>query len=120
MSIFNFLKSTKKDKVNSNFIGSVEIKDIVASLSNVMDPETGIDIVSLGLIYWIKAENGNILVQMTMTTPACPMSGHLSDMAKEGIENLPGIKSVEVDIVWQPVWAVDMMSDAAKRQLGWS
>jgi metal-sulfur cluster biosynthetic enzyme len=95
--------------------------DIRAVLNDVIDPEVGISVVELGLIYEVNVDDGGcMLVKMTMTTPACPMSALLTDNVKEALlHKLPQIKDVKVELVWDPPWGPDMMSDEAKRELGW-
>lgn len=96
--------------------------DIRAALKDVIDPEVGIGIVELGLIYEVHVDDeGYMLVKMTMTTPACPMSAFLTNNVKEALlRKLPQIKDVKVELVWDPPWSPDMMSDQAKQELGWS
>lgn len=95
--------------------------DIRAALKEVIDPEVGIGVMELGLIYEVStSDEGDMLVKMTMTTPACPMSALLTGNVKEALlHKLPQIKDVKVDLVWDPPWSPDMMSDKARRKLGW-
>lgn len=90
-------------------------------LRHVVDPELGINVVDLGLVYDVSVEDGRVTVAMTMTTPACPMGETLTEQAEARIQqNVPGVRSVMVDLVWDPPWRPAMMSDTAKEQLGWA
>jgi metal-sulfur cluster biosynthetic enzyme len=93
-----------------------EIRD---ALRTVIDPEIGVNIVDLGLVYGIEIADGEVRVIMTMTTPACPLGDYLADLVESGIrQRFPRVKHVTVDLVWNPPWDPAMMSDAARRQLG--
>lgn len=90
------------------------------ALRLVLDPELGINVVDLGLVYRVDVEDGNVRVAMTMTTPTCPLGETLSEQAEATIwQNVPGLKSVALDLVWDPPWKPTMMSDAAKEKMGW-
>lgn len=92
---------------------------VMEALRQVVDPELGINIVDLGLVYGSQVRNGQVHVTMTMTTPACPMEELMMEMVHSAIlRELPDARSVEVDLVWEPLWKPDMMSPAAKAQLG--
>jgi metal-sulfur cluster biosynthetic enzyme len=92
---------------------------VLDALRQVVDPELGVNIVDLGLVYGTEVRDGHVHVKMTMTTPACPMEELLMEMVHSAIlRELPAARSVEVDLVWDPPWQPEMMSDEAKRQLG--
>lgn len=92
---------------------------IVEALRQVVDPELGINIVDLGLVYSVDVRDGDVRVTMTMTTPGCPLMGNLLGMADESIrQTVTGVTSVEVELVWNPPWDPSRMSEAAKIQLG--
>lgn len=94
-------------------------EQILDALRGVIDPEIGINIADLGLVYSAEEADGNIRVTMTMTTAACPMGGMLKDQARDAIKKrFPEAKSVNVELVWSPPWNAEMMSDEAKRKLG--
>ena len=94
--------------------------EIVRALRAVIDPELGIDVVSLGLIYGAEREGGTAKVTMTMTSPACPMGSMLLDDAKEVVEStVSGIEHAEVELVFEPRWTPERMSDEARRALGY-
>ncbi|MGH3198977.1 MAG: metal-sulfur cluster assembly factor [Streptosporangiaceae bacterium] len=89
------------------------------ALSGVYDPELYLDVVSLGLVYGVRKENGAIVVEMTMTTPGCPASEILPDMAREAIAGaVGGTAAVDVRVVWDPPWSPAMMDDSAAAELG--
>ena len=91
-------------------------------LCDVIDPEIGINIVDLGLIYDIRlSADGTAAIRMTLTTPGCPLGGYLTDAIHDTLQYVPGVAGVDVQIVWDPPWDPDgMMSDWAKEQLGWN
>ncbi len=87
-------------------------------LRTVTDPELNIDIVSLGLIYDVKpGKTGLVRVEMTLTTPGCPLAPVIDRMVKEALEPL-GVKGVEIDLIWDPPWTKDMMSEEGRLRLG--
>lgn len=96
------------------------VSEVRRALGSVIDPEVGIDIVSLGLVYAIDATGGAVSVQMTMTTPACPLGEHLVLDAKRCIQELPGVQSVEVELVWEPPWEPTRMSPEVRARFGWA
>jgi metal-sulfur cluster biosynthetic enzyme len=91
------------------------------ALRTVIDPEMGIDVVELGLIYGIEvAADNTVAVRMTMTTPACPLGEFLRDSAECAIRDaVPEAPAVSVALVFEPPWTPDRISAAARRQLGW-
>lgn len=89
------------------------------ALRTVIDPELGINVVDLGLVYDIHVEGERIEILMTMTTPACPLGAHITAEAAYMVEQATGSRDVTIDLVWSPAWTPMMMSLAAKRELGW-
>lgn len=87
-------------------------------LKEVIDPELGVNIVDLGLVYDIKNEDGHVYVEMTLTTPGCPLHDTLTHAVKKCLSKDPSIASVDVNVVWNPPWNPHMMSENAKKQLG--
>jgi len=111
---------TKKDlkELTEEEIESVKEK-ILAALETVIDPELGIDIVNLGLIYEVKFESdGKTTIKMTLTTMGCPMADVLTDQIHEVLEELDEVHKVEVQLVWQPAWTTERMSRYARIALG--
>lgn len=90
---------------------------ILEKLKAVIDPEIGINIVDLGLIYNLDFDEKKITVTMTLTTPGCPMHNSITKWVKEALSQIANVE-VSVNLVWQPPWTPDDMSDAAKKQLG--
>lgn len=91
------------------------------ALREVMDPEVGVNILDLGLIYQVLVgDKGLVKVEMTMTTPACPLGSLITDNVRESLQHVPGVDDVEVTLVWDPPWSPGMMTEEARRQLGWS
>ena len=89
-------------------------------LRTVIDPELGVNIVDLGLVYDIAVgDGGAVLIEMTLTTPGCPLGGFLEDQIHACLMQLPQVGDVRVELVWEPPWEPAAMSDAAKEQLGW-
>ncbi|BCJ31675.1 metal-sulfur cluster assembly factor [Actinocatenispora sera] len=88
-------------------------------LREVIDPELGVNIVDLGLVYGIRVADGLARIRMTLTTPGCPLGAYLDDEVRACLWAAPGVADVEVQVVWDPPWRPEMMSDRAKAQLGW-
>jgi metal-sulfur cluster biosynthetic enzyme len=93
-------------------------ENVLEVLSGVYDPEIPIDIVNLGLIYGVDIEDGNVHVKMTMTAPGCPSSAEIAAEAKILIEELPGVRSASIEIVWDPPWDPSRMSEDARQSMG--
>lgn len=92
---------------------------IVEVIKTVFDPEIPVDIYELGLIYEIKADaEGKVLVEMTLTSPACPSAQQIPSEVRYKVKSIPGVTEAWVDIVWEPPWDKDRMSEAAKLSLG--
>lgn len=88
-------------------------------LRNVIDPELGLNIIDLGLIYEMQVdENDRVHILMTFTTAGCPISGTLLKGVHEALEPL-GFQEIKVDVTYSPPWSPDRMSDEAKRRMGW-
>jgi metal-sulfur cluster biosynthetic enzyme len=112
----SFKKFDKSDKPAANVELSEEI--VYAALKNVYDPEIPVSIVDLGLIYDVAISSGNnVNLKMTLTTPGCGMGAMIAGQAEEAIREA-GAKNVLVEVVWDPPWNPDMMSDEAKTKLG--
>jgi FeS assembly SUF system protein len=92
---------------------------IVGALSKVFDPEIPVNIYELGLIYEVIVDRSSLVgIRMTLTAPACPAAQFLPTEVERRVAEIPGVTGVKVDIVWDPPWDRDRMSDAAKLQLG--
>lgn len=88
------------------------------SLKKVLDPELRINIVDLGLVYDVREEGGEVEVEMTLTSPGCPLAGVIDERVKEEVGKIKGVKNITIEIIWDPPWTEDMMSDEAKAELG--
>lgn len=88
------------------------------ALKGCYDPEIPVNIVDLGLVYEVKVEDGDVRVKMTMTAPGCPLSAWIARQAEDAVRSLEGVKDVHVELVWDPPWTPDRMSEEAKRTLG--
>ncbi|MCC6217479.1 MAG: metal-sulfur cluster assembly factor [Polyangiaceae bacterium] len=91
-----------------------------ARLRDVIDPEVGLNIVDLGLVYGVEVQGGEVTVQLTMTTPACPLGDQIVEDARDRISDEVGVVAVHVDLVWEPPWSPERMSPEARQTLGWS
>jgi FeS assembly SUF system protein len=93
--------------------------EIVEALKTVFDPEIPVNIYELGLIYDIDIQaEGAVQVKMTLTSPGCPVAGSLPGEVKDKVAGVPGVTSVDVELVWDPTWNPSMMSEAARLELG--
>lgn len=93
--------------------------DVTNMLKNTVDPEIGINIVDLGLVYEIKIdENNNINLKLTMTSPMCPVTSVIMADAQLRLETLPGVGKVELDLVWEPAWSPEMISEEYRVSMG--
>ena len=96
-------------------------EQIRESLKQVLDPEVGVNIVDLGLIYKVEIRPEEVYVQLTMTSPACPLHGVITRNMDQVIrEAFPDLGEMTIELVWEPAWTPELMSDSAKKQLGWS
>ena len=93
-------------------------EQILQVLKDVIDPEIGINIVDLGLVYNIKETENNITVTMTLTTPGCPMHNSITQWVENAVKQFAPSKTAVVNLVWEPKWLPDRMTNEAKKQLG--
>lgn len=99
---------------------TAELQDrMIDALQSVIDPELGIDLVNLGLIYGMSLTDGVATVTMTLTTVGCPISQVLENMIGTALEKLPEVNDVKIDIVWEPAWSPSKMSRYARVALGY-
>ncbi|MDR2098876.1 MAG: metal-sulfur cluster assembly factor [Rickettsiales bacterium] len=95
-----------------------EEADVIDAIKLVFDPEVGVDVYNLGLIYRISiAENGDAGIDMTLTSPTCPMAEEMPQQVADTVADLEGIGEVEVKLVWEPAWDLSKMSEEAKFQM---
>ena len=91
---------------------------VIDALRTVYDPEIPVNIYDLGLIYDLRIDEGNkVAVKMTLTTPACPVAGQMPGMVEQAVRHVDNVAECEVDLVWDPPWNPDMMTEAARLQL---
>jgi len=105
-----------------NITNSLKLKlisedEIIKCIKTVMDPEIPVNLYDLGLIYSIKNSNNNLLIEMTLTNPNCPVAGQMPENVAKSVEQINGLKSIEVKLVWKPSWSKDLMSEDAKLAL---
>ena len=94
-------------------------RDVTEALSNVIDPELGLDFVELGLVYDVEIEGGTVNITFTLTTPACPIGPQVSEQMKEFVGELEGVEEVVPAMVFTPPWTPDQMCEDAKFALGY-
>ncbi len=108
---------TSVDSAPSTTVPELEA-DVIAALKTCYDPEIPVDIYELGLIYGIDiAEDKTVKLRMTLTSPACPVAGTLPGDVETKVAAVPGVTSAKVELVWDPPWDRERMSEAAKLQL---
>jgi FeS assembly SUF system protein len=92
---------------------------VVAALRTVHDPEIPVNIYDLGLVYRVAIDDeNNVGIDMTLTAPGCPVAGEMPGWVADAVEPVPGVKTVNVELVWEPPWGMDRLSDEAKLELG--
>ncbi|OQY65742.1 MAG: hypothetical protein B6D46_13640 [Polyangiaceae bacterium UTPRO1] len=96
-------------------------KEVRTSLYDVYDPETGLNLIDLGLIYDVEwsPENGEVKVTMTFTTPACPAGGVMISGVERRVSTISGVEQVTVDVTFEPPWTPEKITPEGRRQLGW-
>jgi metal-sulfur cluster biosynthetic enzyme len=95
------------------------VDDVNDALSNVIDPELGLDFVELGLIYEVEVDGAEVHVTFTLTSPGCPIGPQVTDQIKEFVGELDGVQDVDATMTFSPPWTPDMMSEDAKFALGY-
>lgn len=110
---------THDDGGNKNLSPAMQVRDrIIAVLKTVYDPEIPVDIYELGLVYGVDVnDDGEVHVTMTLTSPMCPVAESLPPEVEEKVRGVIGVKNVALDLVWDPPWSMDMMSDSARLEL---
>ena len=95
------------------------VEDVTEALSNVIDPELGLDFVELGLVYDVEIDGGRVEITFTLTTPACPIGPQVSEQIREYVLELEGVEKVHPKMVFSPPWTPELMSEDAKFALGY-
>ncbi len=96
---------------------AVTEEQIIQALYQVYDPELGVNVVDLGLVYGVAVADAAVEVTMTMTTPGCPMHEAITEGAETAVAQLPGVREARINVVWFPPWDPSKMSEAARREL---
>ena len=92
---------------------------VVEAIKGVYDPEVPVNIYDMGLIYNIDVgSGGHVRIDMTLTAPACPAAQSLPERVREQVETIPEVETAQVEIVWEPPWSPDLMTEAARLELG--
>lgn len=97
---------------------AVTEKDVRKALKNVKDPELGLDLVVLGLIYEIEIDDTAVKATMSLTSPMCPVAGQIVEDVKQTIESMDGVESVEVELTFDPPWTADRINPLIRSSLG--
>lgn len=106
------------DKYTEEQIGDIKNR-ILSELEEVIDPELGIDIINLGLVYEISFDDSGLTeIQMTLTTMGCPLADLLTDQIHDALKSVPEVTDIKVNLVWEPIWTIDKMSRYARIALG--
>ena len=93
---------------------------VLAAIATVIDPEAGMNIVDLGLVYAVAVDGDRVTVTMTMTTPTCPVGDYLADAVRDAVaDRFPSLAGVDVEVTFDPPWTPDRMSEAARAKFGW-
>ena len=100
-------------------MSSVTVDDVQEALTNVIDPELGLDFVELGLIYEVEVEGGDVFINFTRTSPGCPIGPQVAEQMEEFVSELDGVNAVHPKMTFTPPWTPDMMSEEAKFALGY-
>lgn len=95
------------------------LTEVRKAIGTVLDPEFGIPVDELGLIYDLRIREGEVSIQMTLTTEHCPAGEVIVSGVKAAVESVPGVRLATVALVWDPGWTPDMLSERAREQLGW-
>ena len=120
MSIREWFKNKAAERAEEEreLIMKIE-RDIIMALRQVYDPEIPVNVYDLGLIYEIKVNDDHeVYIQMTLTAPNCPMADYVMEQVKTAVEDVPGVVSVNIDLVFEPVWDKSRMSEEALIELG--
>jgi metal-sulfur cluster biosynthetic enzyme len=95
------------------------VDEVEEALTNVIDPELGLDFVELGLVYEIEVDGSDVNITFTLTSPGCPIGPQVSDQMKEFVSELDGVENVNPSMTFSPPWTPDLMSEDAKFALGY-
>jgi len=93
-------------------------EQVYQALKNVLDPEIGFNIVDLGLVYDVEVNKNDVKVKMTLSSPSCPLSGTILSWVESAVRNIEDVENVDIDLVWNPPWNIEMASEEVKKALG--
>jgi len=112
--------SLRQDNATNDAQAAADLEaSIIDVLRTCFDPEIPVNIYEMGLIYGIDVQpSGKVNIRMTLTSPGCPVAGSLPGEVEQKVQSVPGVTNAEVELVWDPPWCMDLMSEAAKLQLG--
>ena len=99
-------------------MGELTKELVMEKLKEVTDPEMHVNIIDLGLVYDVKIDKGMVVINMTLTSPACPVGPLILESVEENVKKIEGVTGVTVNIVWEPMWSPDRISEEAKMELG--
>ena len=108
-SYFKKFQNSSKEQINKD--------EIIKCIKTVLDPEIPVNIYDLGLIYNIDIKNNDVIINMTLTNPNCPVAGSMPKNVGKSVEKLNSLNSIKVNLVWEPKWHKDLMSEDAKLAL---
>ncbi len=95
-------------------------QDVLDVLRNVYDPELGVNVVDLGLVYGVEtSEDGTVRLEMTLTSPGCPLGATIEQEVRDTFRLLPGVRDLDLRLVWDPPWSPERITPEGKRALGW-
>jgi FeS assembly SUF system protein len=114
------MDETSEKTAPANEGGNTALQEqVIEMLSTIFDPEIPVNIYELGLVYDVAANaDGDVIVTMTLTTPNCPVAGSMPGEVETKVASVPGVRHVEVNLVWEPAWTPERMSEAARLELG--
>jgi len=116
----NYWNNKQTNNAMSEKIDKADLNNkVIEVLKSCYDPEIPVNIYELGLIYGVDIDDeGNVNIKMTLTSPACPVAGSLPPEVENKVRKIPYVKSCVVELVWEPLWGIQMMSEEARLQLG--
>jgi FeS assembly SUF system protein len=120
MNISDWLKRVEADQPDSEAASGSLVNRVIDALRTVFDPEIPVNIYDLGLIYHLDVDGaeGRVEIRMTLTAPGCPVAQTFPSTVEDAVYSVNGVNSVRVELVWEPPWSRERMSDAARLKLG--
>jgi metal-sulfur cluster biosynthetic enzyme len=109
-------KAIKKSAKKTRATAIPSISSIISALERCIDPELGVNIVDLGFIYGTKINGNEVAIQITLSSPMCPLAGMITDDIDKNVSAVNGVKDVSVEMVWDPPWGMEMFSEKFKKQ----